>query len=401
VPDRFPWGLVTALSFAQLVSWGTIFYAFTLFMDPMTRELGWSKPELAAAYSLGLAAWGLGAVPVGRLVDLGYGRAVMTGGSVVATILFLLWSRVESYPVFLALWIGLGFAMSAVLYEPGFAVLTRSVGPLARRAITAMTFLGGLASTVFIPLTHILIEALGWRMALVALASINLAVCGTIHASVIPADRGSKYMASVPISPKEAGNARRVLTSVAFWGFVATAVLHGALFTGFSVHLIPLLVERGFSLEAAVAAFALIGPAQVMARIVIALGERRLSMRGIGLVTLALPVAAFALLALVRPGSGLVALFAVLYGAANGLMTVVRAVLPSEIFGRADYGAIQGMIAALATFSKAVGPFLFGLVWAWSGGYDAVVALGFALALTALIAFLATVYMAKADAPAG
>jgi predicted MFS family arabinose efflux permease len=401
-PDRFPWGLVTALSFAQLVSWGTIFYAFTLFMEPMTRELGWSKPELTAGYSLGLVAWGLGAVPVGRLVDLGFGRSVMTAGSVLATLLFLLWSRVDSYPVFLAVWIGLGFAMSAVLYEPGFAVLTQIVGPLARRAITAMTFLGGLASTVFIPLTHVFIEALGWRMALVALAAINVAVCGAIHASMIPAHhRGSN---PIPVAFPEAqtpGTARRVLKSVAFWGFVATAVLHGALFTGFSVHLIPLLVERGFSLEVAVAAFALIGPAQVLARIIIAVGERRFSMRGIGLVTIALPVAAFALLALVRPGSGLVAVFAALYGAANGLMTVVRAVLPTEIFGRADYGAIQGMIAAPATFSKAVGPFLFGLVWAWSGGYDAVVALGFGLALTALIAFVATVYLAKSDALPG
>src|SRR5829696_2021963 len=138
-PDRLPWGLVGSLSLAQLISWGTVFYAFTLFMDPMTRELGWSKPELAAAYSLGLVASGLGAMPVGRLIDLGYCRFVMTSGSVLATALFLVWSQVETYAVFLALWIGLGFAMSALLYEAGFAVLTRTVGPLSRRAITAMT----------------------------------------------------------------------------------------------------------------------------------------------------------------------------------------------------------------------------------------------------------------------
>ena len=124
-------------------------------------------------------------------------------------------------------------------------------------------------------------------------------------------------------------------------------------------------------------------------------------MHAIGLITMMLPVVAFALLAFVRPGSGLVAVFAVLYGAANGMMTVVRAVLPSEIFGRADYGTIQGMIAAPATFSRALGPFLFGLVWAWSGGYDAVVALGFALGLAALISFAATVYTAKTNAPQG
>lgn len=398
-PDRLPWGLVTSLSLAQLVSWGTIFYAFTLFIDPMTRELGWSKPELAAAYSLGLVASGLGAIPVGRLIDLGYGRAVMTGGSVLAAALFLVWSRVETYPAFLALWMGLGLAMSAVLYDPAFAVLTRRAGPHSRRAITAMTLVGGLASTVFIPLTHVLIETFGWRAALIVLAGINLVVCAAIHASAIPSER---HLDDARFPPRAGATtpsaARRVLGSIAFWGFMATAVLHGALFTGFSVHLIPLLVERGFDLGVAVAAFALIGPAQVAARIVIALSERRLTMRSIGLITIALPVAAFALLALVRPGSGLVVVFAVLYGAANGMMTVVRAVLPIEIFGRTDYGAIQGMLAAPATLARAAGPLLFGIVWGWSGGYGAVIALGIALAVAALISFAATVYTATTDA---
>jgi predicted MFS family arabinose efflux permease len=392
-----PWSLLSWLSLTQLISWGTIFYAFTLFIEPMARELGWSKPALAAAYSLGVFAWGLGAVPVGRLIDLGHGRAVMSAGSALAAALFVLWSRTDSYPVFVVLWIGLGFTMSATLYEAGFAVLTRSAGPMSRRAITAMTLVGGFASTVFIPVTHLLIEGLGWRGALAALAAINFS-CALIHASVIPFDRkgGRGY---VPFSPApSSGAARRVLKSIPFWGLVATAVLHGVLFTGFSVHLIPLLVERGFDLGSAVAAFSLIGPAQVAARIVIALAERAAGMRVIGLVTVALPVVAFSLLGIVLPGTGFVALFAALYGAANGMMTVVRAVLPIEVFGRGDYGAIQGMIAAPATFSKAVGPFLFGLVWAWSGSYDAVIVVALVISLAALTVFAATVYTARVDA---
>jgi MFS family permease len=136
----------------------------------------------------------------------------------------------------------------------------------------------------------------------------------------------------------------------------------------------------------------------VAARIVIALSERRLSMRSIGLVTIALPVVAFTLLAFVWPGSGLVVVFALLYGAANGMMTVVRALLLTEIFGRADYGAIQGMIAAPATMARAAGPLLFGVVWSWSGGYGAVIVLGIALAVAALISFAATVYTVRTDA---
>jgi predicted MFS family arabinose efflux permease len=290
--------------------------------------------------------------------------------------------------------------MSATLYEAGFAVLTRAVGPLSRRAITAMTLVGGLASTVFLPVTHLLIESFGWRTALIALAGINIAVCAVIHASVIPLGTRAKDTQS-PAPGAGPSSARRVLRSVAFWGFMATAVLHGALFTGFSVHLIPLLVERGFELGVAVAAFSLIGPAQVAARIVIALSERRLSMRSIGLLTIMIPVAAFALLRFVEAGSALVVVFALLYGAANGMMTVVRGVLPAEIFGRADYGTIQGMLAAPTTMARAAGPFLFGLVWSWSGGYGAVVTLGLALALAALIAFAATVYRTRAEAAGG
>src|SRR3712207_5447889 len=138
-PDRMPWAFVSALSMGQLVSFGTIFYAFALFIEPMERELGWGKSELTAAYSLALAASALCAVPVGRLIDLGHGRAIMTGGSLLAAAMLALWSQVTSYAAFVLLWIGLGASMSAVFYEPGFAVLAQRLGLLARRGITFMT----------------------------------------------------------------------------------------------------------------------------------------------------------------------------------------------------------------------------------------------------------------------
>ena len=297
-----PWGFVAALSFAQLVSWGIVFYAFALFLEPMARELGWSKPALTLAYSLGLGASALTAYPSGRLIDKGHGRAVMTAGSLVSSALLVLWSRVDSYPLFVLIWIGLGATMSAVLYEPGFAVLTHRLGPLSRRGITVMTLVGGLASTVFFPLSYALIEALGWRDALVALAAINLAVCGAIHFLVIPSEP-ARAASGVSAAPGAAApsSARRVLRHPAFWGFVIVSVLHNALFTGFAIHLVPLLVERGLTLAGAVAAFTLVGPAQVGGRIVIAVGERAFSMRAVGLLACGLAVAAFLLLPFVRP----------------------------------------------------------------------------------------------------
>ena len=389
---RMPWRFVLLLSTAQLISWGTVFYGYAVLMEPMMRDLGWSRPQASAAFSVGLVASALAAVPVGRLIDLGYGRSVMAGGSILVAALLALWSRVESYALFLGLWVLLGATMSAVLYEPGFAVLQRQLGPLARRGITVMTLLGGLASTAFIPLTHVLVERFGWRPALLVLAAFNLLVCAVIHLVVIP-PQAPRTRAERTIPPPS--NARRVLRQAAFWGFVATVVIQGILSTGMPIHLLPLLSERGFSLDAAVAAYAVIGPAQTSARFAVGWAERALGIRTIGLITLALGVTAQALLPFVPPGSWTIVIFAVLYGASNGLMTILRALLPVELFGRGDYGTILGMIAAPANLARASGPFIFGALWAWWGSYDAVVLACLGMALGSLAAYLVTLAAAR------
>ena len=395
-PDRMPWAFVSALSLGQLVSFGTIFYAFALFIDPMGQELGWGKSELTAAYSLALGTSAFCAVPVGRLIDLGHGRAIMTGGSLLAAAMLALWSQVTSYPVFILLWMGLGACMSAVFYEPGFAVLTQRLGFLARRGITFMTLVGGFASTVFIPLTHLLIAHYGWRGTLLVLAGLNLLLCAVPHALSIPrAPAKSALFSDRQERRPPASNPRRVLHQPAFWCFVVTSVLQGMISTGMPIHLIPILVERGFSLEAAVAAFSVIGPAQVAARFAMAVGERFVSLRWVGVITMALSVVAFVLLPLIPPGSWWIAVFAGIYGAFNGMMTIIRALLPPELFGRGDYGTIQGMIAMPVRLSMATTPFLFGALWAWWGSYDAVMALCLIMAPCSLGAFVLNLALAK------
>jgi predicted MFS family arabinose efflux permease len=175
-------------------------------------------------------------------------------------------------------------------------------------------------------------------------------------------------------------------------------VIQGILSTGLPIHFIPLLVERGFSLDAAVAAFAVIGPAQVGARFTVGLAEGVLGMRALGLLILALGVAAQMLLPFVPPGSWSIVAFAILYGAANGMMTILRAVLPAELFGREDYGTILGMIAAPVNLARACGPFAFGVLWAWRGSYDAVILSCLAMAVASFAAFVFTLLVAKAPA---
>lgn len=392
---RMPWAFVSWLSFSVLVSYGTIFYAFALFVEPMGRELGWGKSELMAAYSLALGTSALFAVPVGRLIDRGHGRAVMTGGSVLAALLLVLWSRVESYAAFVLIWAALGLAMGCVFYEPSFAVLARRLGFLARRGITFMTLVAGFAGTVFIPLTHLLIEHLGWRNALLVLAALNLVICAAVHALAIPpALKPSPPLAGGeprPLPP----SARHVLLKASFWCFVASSILQGLIGSGLPIHLIPLLTEMGYSLDMAVFAFSLVGPAHVAGRIVMALGERAFGMKGTGIATLGLGILAFALLPLLPPGSWLVAVFAGLFGASNGMMTIVRALLPQELFGRESYGTVQGMIAMPVRLTTAAAPFLFGALWAWWGSYAAVMVLCLGMSLCSLGFFLVVLLLQK------
>jgi predicted MFS family arabinose efflux permease len=392
-----PWRFVSALSIAVTISYGTIFYAFALIIDPMERELGWSKTALTAAFSLALGSSALFSVPVGRLIDLGYGRAVMTGGSILAAILLGLWALTADYLAFMAIWFGLGVAMSAVLYEPAFAVLAGHLGLMTRRGITMMTLVAGFASTVFIPLTHLLIEAYGWRGALLVLAAMNLGFCAVLHGFSIPGASGRIGHGHPSPSAAPTSNPRRVLRSASFWFFVVTSVLQGMISTGIPVHLIPLLVERGFSLDAAVAAFAVIGPAQVAARFLTGFGERALSLKGIGILTMGLNVLAFGLLPFIPAGSWLIMVFAAFYGASNGMMTIVRALLPPELFGREDYGVIQGMISFPVRIAMAATPFAFGALWAWWGSYMAVVGSCLAMALCSFVTFMLNLVVARSS----
>ncbi len=391
-----PWRIVSALSITHLISYGTLFYAFALLIEPMERELGWSKTALTAALSLALVSSAFFAVPVGRLIDRGYGRAVMTGGSVLAALLLVLWALTESYPVFVLIWIGMGAATSALFYEAGFAVLALNLGLQARRGITIVTLVAGFASTIFIPLLHVRIERFGWRDTILAMAVLNLGICAVLHASSIPA---------APLRPRRAGessavarpasNPRRVLAKPAFWLFVVTNVLQGIVSTGVPIHLIPILLERGFSINTAVAAYAVIGPVQVAARFLTGFGERAMSLRGIGVATMTLSALAFLLLPFIPAGSWLILVFAALYGAANGMLTIVRALLPPELFGREDYGAIQGMIAMPVRITMAGAPFAFGALWAWQGSYDAVLISCAVMALCSLAAFMLNLALAK------
>jgi sugar phosphate permease len=151
--------MVWTLAVAQVISWGTLFYAFSLCVVPMQESLGWSRPLLNGALSLGLLSTGGAVFAVGTWIDRHGGRRLMSLGSLAGGLLLFAWAQVETPWAFYAIWVLIGASMAGVLYEPAFAVITAVFGPEARRAITALTLVGGFASTIFMPLTQRLIDA--------------------------------------------------------------------------------------------------------------------------------------------------------------------------------------------------------------------------------------------------
>lgn len=367
---RFPWPLVLALALAQLVAWGTFYYAFAILMTPMGAELGWSKAEMNGALSLGLAVTGLASFGAGRWIDRHGGRALMTLGSLVGAVLLILWSEVTQLWQLYAIWVGIGAVCAAILYDPVFAVVARAFAADYRRAITTITLLGGLASTAFIPATQGLVEIFGWRHALLALALIELPVCAGIPWILLRRRETTAAATAASTEGGRAGVVRRAMRQPVYWLLMASFVCFALFHTALLFNLVPLLGERGFTTGEAVAVYACIGPSQVAGRIVLLTLERRLTATVAGIVGTALPVAALSILGAAAPGSLSVYVFAVAFGAGMGIKTIVQATAAPEFLGRAGYGALQGSIMTPVYAAQAASPFAAAMIWQLGGGYD-------------------------------
>jgi MFS family permease len=261
------WRIATTLAVTEPVSWGVLYYAFAVFLDPMERDLGWSRIQLTGAFSLALLVSGFAGVPIGRWLDNhGPGR-LMTAGSIVAVALVVAWSRVTSFPVFVVIWALIGICMAATFYEPAFAAIARWFTTSRSRALTLVTFGGGFASVVFIPLAAWLVERRGWREALIVLAAVLATITIPLHASLIRYDRLRDARTASTRFDLSLGASLRTRSfrwlSIAFGLAMVTNV-------AILVLLIPLLIARGESPTVAASATAAIGllalPGRLMSR---------------------------------------------------------------------------------------------------------------------------------------
>jgi predicted MFS family arabinose efflux permease len=360
---------------SETVSWGICYYGFAVLLPPMERDLGWSRATLVGAFTIAVIVSGLSAFPVGRWLDRGSARLLMTSGSVLATLGVLAWSRADSVIAFYGAWLLLGIAMGLVLYEPAQVVLVKQFGTRATRAITALTLVAGFASTIFQPTIAAMQDAIGWRDALVVLAVGLGAVTITIHALVLPGRPTSAVLEPVAARRPGAPLAPTVRDPAMLGLTIAFTLSIGAM-SAATVHLIPYLTDHGWTdLHAALAA-ALIGVTQVAARVAFGIVAERVTPARLALAVLLVPVAGIIVLACSDGNAAAWAAIGML-GVGQGASTLLRPLVLSARLHALAYGRGAAQSAAWSTVARAVAPLLLaGAAGIGAAGYP----IGFAVA---------------------
>lgn len=362
---------VMALAFAETIIWAGVFYIFPALLAHWEADLGWSKTTLSGAFTASLVTSALCAPIAGRLIDAGYGRLLLTGGAACAGVLIGLVGLVQVPWQFYAVWIALGACMACALYEPCFAFLTRTRGTDARRAITRITLIAGLAGTVSFPTANVLAELYGWRSATTAFALAILLVALPLFRYGTRPVAGNEPAVSGPSGNSNGEGLRAAMRRPTFWllavAFSMIALTHGILIT----HLLPMLDERGVSTSVAVLVASGIGPMQVAGRIAMMAMERHVSMNTVCAVSFVFMLAAAT--ALIGAGAAplLLVAFVVLQGSGYGVTSITRPVVTANLLGRTGFGAISGALALPFMGATAISPTLAAAIWT-IGGYDLV-----------------------------
>jgi len=374
--------LVSTLGIAQIISWGTLFYAIGVLGPAMERDLAVTPLFLFGAFTAGLLVSGWWAPAAGRLVDARGGRLVLSGGSILGTLAMAILAAAPNAYVMVAGWLVAGAAMAACLYDPAFATLSQHTGERYRRAVTALTLYGGFASTVFWPLSQILMDAWGWRATLGIYAAMNALLCLPIHLLFVPPIGARSDRAQhAPVVESPARRDPRLP-----W-INASFALATFIFGVVAVHMIGLLTAAGLTAAQAVALSMLVGPMQVAGRIVEMTFARRVRAVAVGFVSFGLMLAAVVTLLGVR-GFGVAAvLFVVCYGCGNGLLTVVRGTAPAELFGREGLGGLLGHLSRFASYAKALAPASYSALLAVGLGRDASIGVLAALGIAATASY--------------
>lgn len=388
LPPRVLRQVVATLSAAQITSWGVLYYAFTVLQGPISDDTGWSHVAIAAAFSASQVVNGAAGIWVGRHIDTYGPRRVMTVFSLLAVVALVVVATASSFWLFAAGWLLAGVAMAGTLYPPAFAALTHWSGPRRLQALTTLTLVGGLASTVFAPLTTALDQSTGWRATYLLLAALLLVVVTPLHwwglARPWTAARSSRPgtegdSSEQPGVGEPARDPRVVARSRPFVLLATGAALLTLATYALVVNLVPALVAGGLSPGTAALALGLGGLGQVAGRLGYArfaaatTPTSRLVIVGVATATTT------AALAFAPPAPAIVISLALLLGLARGLYTLIQATAVTDRWGTHTYGRLSGVLTAPSHLAGAAAPFvgaaLAAVLGSWTGAFLALAAL--------------------------
>lgn len=392
-PYQSTWAV--ALSVPQLVAWGSLYYAFALLIGPMEAELQLSNLVLAGAFSLGLFVEGVMAYPVGRLVDRGNARWVMPIGSLLAGLGLWLLAQAHHRLEVYAAWAILGAAMAMVLYTVSFAVVTRRFPLHYRQAIITLSLLGGLASTVFIPLVAWMVQHWGWRQALEILALLQLLLCLPLHAILLHAPE-TPNAARSSVAPPPSAEFARLLRSRPYLQVCTFVILMTTVSAALPIHLVGML--RAFKLDEAWAVLvpASMGLFQVSSRLLLYFVEKRVDVHLANrVIPMLIPLGLLMLLlaSVVAPAIavGFALAFVAIFGMGNGMLTIVKGTAMAQYVSPIHVASLNGALGIPLALARASAPLALAALWSATWGYG----LGLAALLLLSVLGVSTLWLAQ------
>jgi MFS family permease len=337
----------------QCVFWGVLYYGFSVALRPLELSLGVSRPLVAGAFSLGLLTMALLAPQIGRWLDQGHGVAIVRIGAALAIAGLLGLSQVGQAWQLYAVWAVLGLAMAALLYESAFALVSRAFTAAAQRlhALAVVTVMGGLASTVFLPVLALVTEHAGWRAAQVFGAGAVLLAAVAMERCVLPVLPQHAIPCAAPQSPRESRRDLRFLILAA--SFASATVASMAVTT----LLIPMLLDRSVDASIAATTLATLGIAQLPGRLWMLRAGAAPSARSFAMLPLVLQAAGLLGIA-ISPNLAWTAAGVGLFGLGSGLHTLARPWMVLRLYGVQRAGYWNGQIAHIQGFGRALGPLL-------------------------------------------
>ena len=350
-PPQLP--IILALGTTQTLAWASSYYLPAILADPIGRDLGVSSNWIFAAFSASLVLSAILGPRVGRQIDLVGGRSVLCISNLTLAAGLAVLGFTHSIPVLIVAWLLLGIGMGFGLYDAAFGALGRIYGDAARRSITGITLIAGFASTVGWPLTALGLEQIGWRNTCFAWAAAHIVLGLPINFFMIPAVQGAKATVAHGVKPHVPIDRAMILLA---FTFAAAWTVTGAM----AAHFPRIMETAGATPLQAIAAGALIGPAQVAARIV----EAGFLSRYHPLISTRIACVTHPIGAVIVAffGGAAASVFAVFHGSGNGILTIARGTLPLAIFGSQNYAYRLGLLGAPSRMAQAVAPLAFGLL---------------------------------------